>query len=174
MRRTLAALAVRAADLAARGGAGAAGQLAPSIASRAPATALPPPPSSLTRGFAASTSGRAIVVVMQPFMARGVATTSAAAAAAEDAAASTTSTSGSAHAIAALKARLMPATGRNQFRRKWKKQAEIKANHRRRLHQEALASARKLRERKARWAAAASAGRAGEGMGVEAPVAGGV
>jgi len=96
-----------------------------------------------------------------------------------------------ANPVAALKARLMPATGRNQFRRKWKKQAEIKvrrrkglgccalvcmcvpapclshptlcllsihtqANHRRRLHQEVMARARKASERKTRWAAAAA------------------
>ena len=46
------------------------------------------------------------------------------------------------------------------------------ANHRRRLHQEALARARKAAERKARWAAASARGAgAVEAAGVEAGAA---
>jgi hypothetical protein len=128
-----AGLASLAADSAGAPAAAAAARASSIGASRAPTPAL------LLRGFAAaaaSTSGRAAYNGLPgagPL--RGVTTTVTAAAAAAAAAeggatalatAAATSPSAAGHAVAALKARLMPATGRNQFRRKWKKQAEIK------------------------------------------------
>jgi hypothetical protein len=77
------------------------------------------------RGFAASasTSGRSAWSAMLGGRAVGGITAPSTRGLATD---MTPSPLASANPVAALKARIMPATGRNQFRRKWRKQAEIK------------------------------------------------
>lgn len=61
--------------------------------------------------------------------------------------------------ISTLKHMLKPATGRNRFRRMWARQAQIQANHQRRIRAEAASSQQKLQEQAVRWQLRARLGR---------------
>lgn len=116
LRRAVAALAAAAPSAAGASSSysAAAASAAAPISARLLAAAAPP----AARGFAASasTSGRTGLWASPGEVAGGLATATPI----------PPSPLASANPVAALKARLMPATGRNQFRRKWRKQAEIK------------------------------------------------